>query len=261
MVKFDGNSDTLYQQVTLLLEKLGNDRDRKVKLEQIYQILSTDVPDESEAQAEETNIETIKSRYQHFCLKIKPLLEPLYGIEKSEELIQTIYQLLRDNFAQSMTVDWHKWSENNILLITYGDTIYSEKEKKPLVTLANFLKAYLQDIITGVHILPFNPYSSDDGFAVIDYLQVNPKLGDWEDVGVIAENFKLMVDLVINHVSSEHEWFKQFLAGEKPGCDYFIEASPEEDLSEVVRPRNIPLLTEVETTEGEKKVCLDYFQC
>ena len=101
---------------------------------------------------------------------------------------------------------------------------------------------------------PFFPYSSDDGFAIIDYLQVNPTLGDWEDIKRIASRFNLMVDLVVNHVSSQHEWFQQFKTNQKPGRDYFITADPQENLSEVVRPRSSPLLTPVETVEGTKHV-------
>ena len=154
-----------------------------------------------------------------------------------------------------MGVDWYKWSQDNVQLITYGDSIYSSTEgEKPLITLAHILDNYLQDTVTGVHILPFNPYSSDDGFAVIDYLEVNPQLGNWDDIRHIANNFNLMVDLVINHVSSQHKWFKQFLAGDKPGCGYFIDVNPGKDLSQVVRPRSTPLLTEVETKTGEKSV-------
>ena len=118
----------------------------------------------------------------------------------------------------------------------------------------SFLETYLEDAITGVHVLPFFPYSSDDGFAIIDYLQVNPTLGDWEDIKRIASRFNLMVDLVVNHVSSQHEWFQQFKTNQKPGRDYFITADPQENLSEVVRPRSSPLLTPVETVEGTKHV-------
>ena len=127
-------------------------------------------------------------------------------------MIREVYSLLQDNFAECVAENLHKWSENNVQLITYGDSIINRDQEKPLVTLANFLEKYWQDTITGVHILPFTPYSSDDGFAVIDYLQVNPDLGDWDDIRVIAEHFKLMVDLVINHVSAQHDWFQQFFA-------------------------------------------------
>nr|WP_313898093.1 alpha-amylase family glycosyl hydrolase [Nodosilinea sp. LEGE 07298] len=129
-----------------------------------------------------------------------------------------------------------------------------DSQRFPLEVLAEFLENYLEDTVTGIHILSFFPYSSDDGFAVIDYLKVNSKLGNWKHIKRIAQHFNLMVDLVINHVSSQHEWFEQFKQNELPGRNYFITADPSEDLSQVVRPRSSPLLTPVETTEGEKYV-------
>lgn len=89
---------------------------------------------------------------------------------------------------------------------------------------------------------------------MIDYNEVNPELGSWDDIKAIGRDYKLMADLVVNHCSSESRWFKNFLKGEDPGKDYFIVESPETDLSEVVRPRSSPLLTKVETVDGEKHV-------
>ncbi len=190
---------------------------------------------------------------EYFSLKIKPLLGKIYEDQQTvERLVGQIFSLLQEHFSDSVTENLNKWSQNEIVMITYGNSICAPDEK-PLVTLSRFLE-YLQDTITGVHILPFCPYSSDDGFAVIDYLQVDSELGDWQDVETIAEKFDLMADLVLNHISSESNWFKQFKQGIKPGCDYFIEADPLVDLSAVVRPRNTPLLIKVDTVQGEKHV-------
>ncbi len=192
--------------------------------------------------------------FEYFSLKIKPLLRKIYGDDKQtvDSLVEQIFSLLEEDFSDSATENLNKWSQNEIVMITYGDSICAPDES-PLVTLSCFLE-YLQETITGVHILPFCPYSSDDGFAVIDYLQVNPELGDWPHVEAIAEKFDLMADLVLNHISSESMWFQQFKQGIKPGCDYFIEADPQADLSEVVRPRSTPLLVKVDTDQGEKHV-------
>ena len=144
-------------------------------------------------------------------------------------------------------------SQNDVILITYADQIH-EPEKAPLVTLGNFLNKYISQFFSGVHILPFYPYSSDDGFSVINYYEVNPKFGTWNDVMFIGENFRLMFDAVINHVSSESDWFQAFIRNEKPFDDYFITVDPSIDLSEVVRPRNLPLLTRYMTVLGETYV-------
>ena len=192
-------------------------------------------------------------RDQYFARKIRPLLQKIYEDEIIVNQLETqIYALLQPHFADSVTENLQKWSENEVIVITYGDSI-CDPEAKPLVTLAHFLEA-LADTVTGVHILPFCPYSSDDGFAVIDYLEVNPELGDWEDIQAIAQKFDLMADLVLNHISSQSQWFEQYKQGIKPGCDYFIEADPQTDLSEVVRPRSTPLLAEVATNRGKKYV-------
>jgi sucrose phosphorylase len=85
-----------------------------------------------------------------------------------------------------------------------------------------------------VHILPFFPFTSDDGFAVTDYEQVNSKLGDWADINRIGDEFRLMSDLVLNHMSSQSKWFNEYLQGHPPYDKYFFEASPSDDLSSVV---------------------------
>ena len=105
-----------------------------------------------------------------------------------------------------------------------------------------------------MHILPFFPYSSDDGFAVMDYLAVNESHGEWEDIKQISSEFKFMSDLVINHMSSRSRWFDNFKKRIDPGKDYFFEARPDADVSAVVRPRTSPLLNPVQTEDGERYV-------
>ncbi|MDY6940902.1 MAG: sugar phosphorylase [Cyanobacteriota bacterium] len=194
------------------------------------------------------------ARYEYFSQKVKPLLDRVYDPKIALSLVDRLFELVKGHFAESVEENLNKWSQDNIIAITYGDSFYSSTGEKPLATLSHFLEKYLAETITGVHILPFCPYSSDDGFAVIDYLAVDEKLGDWSDIEKIAQKFNLMADLVLNHVSSQSEWFQQFKAGEEPGCNYFIEADPSLDLSAVVRPRSSPLLAKVETKNGDKYV-------
>lgn len=145
------------------------------------------------------------------------------------------------------------WDEKSIAVITYGNT-FAGKDEKPLLTLFRFLHKYLHDLTDIVHILPFFPSSSDDGFAVTGYTEVDEELGDWEDIERISGEYRLMSDLVINHCSSRNPWFEQFKQGQAPGRDYFIETDPEADLSRVVRPRTSPLLSPVETVNGARHV-------
>ncbi len=144
-------------------------------------------------------------------------------------------------------------TERDAILITYGDQFQTPGQPH-LHSLARFLDAHLRDVLDGVHILPFFPYSSDDGFSVIDYKRVAPALGDWEDIARLERRYRLMFDAVINHISRESAWFQGFVRGEEPYRDYFIVVDPNVDLSQVVRPRALPLLTPVETVEGVKYV-------
>ncbi|MGB0290143.1 MAG: alpha-amylase family glycosyl hydrolase, partial [Opitutales bacterium] len=147
----------------------------------------------------------------------------------------------------------NKWTEADTVLITYGDSILQEGEA-PLKTLARFTGKHLGQTISTLHVLPFFPYSSDDGFSVIDYKEVNPALGNWADLEQLNTQFEIMADLVINHCSAESEWFQNFCEGKTPGAGYFIEVDDAFDASEVVRPRSSALFREVETDSGNKKV-------
>ena len=144
-------------------------------------------------------------------------------------------------------------SEKDSILITYGDQL-RERDTLPLQTLADFCDRHLAGLISSIHILPFFPYSSDDGFSVIDYRAVDPALGSWEDVAKIGRSFRLMFDAVINHVSAESAWFQAFLRDDPKYRNYFIVVEGDPDLSRVVRPRALPLLTRFTTPSGEKKV-------
>ena len=101
------------------------------------------------------------------------------------------------------------WDHKTALLITYGDMLRGPAES-PLATLKRFLDAHLAGLCSHVHLLPFFPYSSDDGFAVVHYRQVHPDLGSWEEVEAIGERFGLAVDLVLNHVSRQSKWFHEY---------------------------------------------------
>ena len=147
----------------------------------------------------------------------------------------------------------HGWTQRDAVLITYGDMVQTP-DAAPLEVLARFLRQHVGDAITAVHVLPFFPYSSDDGFSVIHFRQVDPALGTWNHVQELGKSYRLMVDLVLNHVSRQSGWFRDFEAGVAPGRDYFVTADPATDLTAVVRPRTHPLLTPVHTRGGVRHV-------
>jgi sucrose phosphorylase len=145
------------------------------------------------------------------------------------------------------------WSEDDSFLITYGDTILSD-DCRPLQNTLAFLNGHLKNTVSGVHILPFFPFTSDDGFAVSDYDTVRQDLGDWDDIGAIGRGYRLMSDVVINHASAGHRWFQQFLEDKPPGRDFIKTAALDDDISQVTRPRPSPLLYAHETDAGGKWV-------
>ncbi|MEX0332077.1 MAG: sugar phosphorylase [Puniceicoccaceae bacterium] len=141
------------------------------------------------------------------------------------------------------------WDHRTTVLITYADTI-RDGETKPLRALHTFLTDHLKGVFSTVHLLPFFPWSSDDGFSVIDFRKVHPEYGKWEDVEAVGEDFELMFDLVLNHCSRKSQWFRDFVTGIAPARWYFLPMDPKTDLSSVVRPRPWPLLTKTSTRDG-----------
>ncbi len=191
---------------------------------------------------------------------IRQILTIIYSKEIAKSLMGTLKNRM-DVYSRSELIRAkvkrygrrHVISEKDSILITYADTIYREDEK-PLKTLHHFLKKYVKDIVTGIHILPFFPSSSDGGFAVVDYKEVDPRFGTWEDIRRISRDYHLMVDLVLNHVSSQSKWFQRFLRGDRRYRDYFIWYNRYIQMPEVFRPREAPLLTRFKTAMGEKYV-------
>ena len=141
------------------------------------------------------------------------------------------------------------WDHRTTVLITYADTI-RDGGTKPLRALHAFLKGRLKGVFSTVHLLPFFPWSSDDGFSVIDFRKVHPDYGKWEDIEAIGDDFELMFDLVLNNCSRRSQWFRDFVTVIAPARWYFLPMDPATDLSGVVRPRPWPLLTKTSTRDG-----------
>ncbi|EAH3432248.1 sugar phosphorylase [Listeria monocytogenes] len=150
-----------------------------------------------------------------------------------------------ENYSNNARGSIDTISEKNVYLIAYGDSIF-EKNKHPLQTLNEFLQEYAQDVITDVHLLPIFPSTSDDGFSVTDYKQIDEQLGDWDDVQKMSENFRVMLDFVANHMSKSSDWFKRFSDNEAPYNQFFIEKDSQFDYKNVTCPRTSPLFHKYE---------------
>ncbi|EQC2276547.1 sugar phosphorylase [Listeria monocytogenes] len=172
---------------------------------------------------------------------------------KLRKIYQTAYQpaylkkmlACAENYSNNTRGSIDTISEKNVYLIAYGDSIF-EKNKHPLQTLNEFLQEYAQDAITDVHLLPIFPSTSDDGFSVTDYKQIDEQLGDWDDVQKMSENFRVMLDFVANHMSKSSDWFKRFSDNEAPYNQFFIEKDSQFDYKNVTRPRTSPLFHKYE---------------
>ncbi len=181
---------------------------------------------------------------------IKQHIENLYP-HQSKETLSAIGKLV-DEYRVLIEKRSFQLSEEDVILIAYADS-FKNKQEPVLSTLKKVCSTHLSSMINTIHILPFYPFTSDDGFSVVDYKKVNPEFGTWKEVVELNEEFQLMFDAVINHISKSSDWFQGFLSGDKNYENFFIEANPNHaDISLVTRPRTLPLLHPF-LKEGQEK--------
>lgn len=181
--------------------------------------------------------------------KIKKLINHIYGESFSDAHLDVLLSKLEQAAIDITEKRKSGWDEKDVVLITYADQ-FSAKGEKALPVFTRFYNEWLARTFSHVHLLPFYPWSSDDGFSVIDYHSVAPETGSWQDVAELKQSASLMFDFVCNHMSAKSEWFANYLA-QKPGFDdFFISVDPEIDLSAVTRPRALPLLTPFKLHDG-----------
>lgn len=182
---------------------------------------------------------------------IKGSLEFIYNEDDALKAYDNIIKII-DEYKKKINTKPYVLSQKDVILITYGDQIFHDGETA-LATLKRFLDEYVEDCINTVHILPFYPYSSDDGFSIVNYKSVCPLIGSWKDIKALNKNHRLMFDGVINHVSQLSEWFNKYLSNDIDYLEFFTELDPSTDLSSVIRPRETPLLHEFTDNEGKKR--------
>lgn len=181
------------------------------------------------------------------------LLRVLYGERGADTARQLEALLARYAATAPRQPEAKPLSERDALLITYADQV-REPGVAPLRTLAAFCERRLAGVVSGIHLLPFFPWTSDDGFSVKDYFAVAPEYGTWDDLAALRPRFDLMFDAVFNHTSAQGDWFQSFLRDEPEFCDFFVTVKGDPDLSAVVRPRALPLLTKFQTAHGLEQV-------
>ncbi|MFW5771436.1 MAG: alpha-amylase family glycosyl hydrolase, partial [Spirochaetota bacterium] len=194
-------------------------------------------------------------------------LENLYGKDVAAGCINEFKRVIRVYHAYKTPamLEWEnhfkpesRITEKDVMLITYGDLVVDRYEKH-LKTLGDISRQYLRGVFNTIHILPFFPYSSDRGFSIMDFRQVDPNLGTWDNIMEIKDDFKLMFDGVFNHISSKSFWFQEFLNGNPDFDDFFTafpadQNIPGEKLSKLFRPRTSSVLTPYHSYYGKKLV-------
>ena len=198
--------------------------------------------------------------------RLKEHLAFLYGPRAARQWLPELLRLIRVHHAHKnrrvlqAEADFdpaERLTQRDLVLITYGDQLRNPGET-PLSTLVRVCDSEALFINT-LHILPFFPYSSDRGFAVVDFQRVDPRLGDWGDIRRLAGNYKLMFDGVLNHASSHSKAFKEFLNAHPRYRDFFISYTSPDELTPaqrklIFRPRTSDILTRFETLEGPRWV-------
>jgi len=196
----------------------------------------------------------IKTVSKEQLRRVRKRFERLYG-GRAEKLLERFIMVMgRYGVGVDVPTEVNRWDERDSVLITYADSIRDPDTGSPLQALNSFARKNLKGAVRCIHLLPFYPWSSDDGFSVIDYRKVDPDCGSWSDVEALGHDFDLMFDMVLNHCSAHSSWFKDFVAGIEPARHYFLPMDPKGDYREVVRPRTSPLLTRTRTRDGEAHV-------
>ncbi|WP_108653082.1 sugar phosphorylase [Dongshaea marina] len=190
-----------------------------------------------------------KQQADLFKDKLEQRIARIYPDQDLSSISQKIMDLIARWQGTSNKAQWI--DETTCYLICYGDSIACQ-DQPTLRGLKIFADRYLKGKISDIHILPMFPYTSDDGFSVLDYRKVDPILGDWPDLNDLAEHFDLMYDCVINHISKSSDWFRGYLAGEEKYRNFFIQGDLSQDYSSVTRPRTHPLFTPFTKEDGEQ---------
>ena len=205
-------------------------------------------------------------RLRHFYTRlganfyaIHSLFHLLYGgrsdfKEQMVSLIETLAQryierapaLRKSDLAREKDYNWflsQKWVGMALYCDRFADDLKGLRANLP----------YLQELgINMLHIMPMldcPPEHSDGGYAVRDFYRIDPRFGTTEDVEALAATLKkrdmlLVLDVVVNHTSNEHEWAQRARQGDRKYQDYFFVFDDREtpDIFEETMPEIFPLI-------------------
>lgn len=147
--------------------------------------------------------------------------------------------------------------KNKIMLITYPDSMGGN-----LKALQKALESYAPGAVESIHILPFFPSSGDRGFSPITYDVVDPTFGDWDDIAALANQYTLMCDMMVNHISRQSAEFRDYMKKGQASSyaemffDYekFFGGEPSaEELAKIYKRSDKPLYQQVTLPDGTVK--------
>ena len=177
--------------------------------------------------------------------KLNKIYKSSYGNTELKTYLEDIIQAIKkSNLIKNKNKNFNL-SEKTSLLICYADSVLGTKNNRSIKELKKFYSKYLDKYFNTVHFLPFYPSSSDSGFAVKDHYKIDPRLGKWSDIKNFSKKSHIMADVVINHSSSRGLWFKNYLKNKSPGKNYFFTIDKKFNSTNVVRPREHPLLKKI----------------
>ena len=185
----------------------------------------------------------------HLRRRVDDLLAVLYqpvphGL--GEQLVE-LAERFRAELASAPEV--RRFDESSAFLITYADSV-QRAGQAPLRALGHVVHEHVGAVVSDIHLLPFFPWTSDDGFGVVDHRTVNPAVGSWDDAHALREEHDLAFDFVANHTSASSPWFLGWLAGEPGRAGFYIDRGQHPDVSQVVRPRTTPLFHDYQASDG-----------
>ena len=175
----------------------------------------------------------------NFKLKkeLKEAIEEIYGKENTQEIYDNVLLHAKtaiENRPQELLEQDEtrpsEWYKNEIIYMFYVDQfgVVSDEKKNTFKDITKMLD-YLEDLgVTTLYILPFaDSPMKDAGFDVKNPRNVRKDLGGMVEFQSFIKqakkrNFKIKADLVLNHISDTHEWFKKLENGDESVLNYFI---------------------------------------
>jgi amylosucrase len=225
--------------------------------EQISHSLLNSILDDLKPEIRRQDLRHFYTRLGANFYAIHSLFSTLYGHRDDFQLqmlrlVETMAKGYIDRSPELERLDIQREQDHNWFLSQkwVGMALYSNGFAENLADLENKI-GYFQELgINMVHIMPIlrcPEGQSDGGYAISDFRQIDERVGDLEDIRQIAQEFRkrdilLVLDIVLNHTSDEHEWAQKAKMGDRSFQDYYyiFENRETPDLFEQSMPEVFP---------------------